>query len=134
MATAVTRLLTICLALTFLVGVTAQLMPSSMAETQMTVSAEMAGGCAGPQAPCTGHMPNCIDHVGCVTVSALPASPVAIAVALEWISLNYDFAPTSLSGMSVKPELSPPILAACTVVFWLSLARHPDRGRAVGRV
>jgi hypothetical protein len=112
MAIAVTRLLTICLALTFLVGVTAQLMPFSMAETQMTLSAEMAGGCAGPQAPCTGHVPNCIDHIGCVTVSALPASPASVAVAFEWTTLGYDLAPESLTGISIKPEISPPILAA----------------------
>jgi hypothetical protein len=106
------RLLTLCVALAFLFGVPAQLMPSSMAETQMTVSAQMAGGCAGPQAPCTGHMPNCVDHLGCVTVSALPTSPASIAVAFEWTSLDYGSAPESLAGISVKPELSPPILAA----------------------
>jgi hypothetical protein len=105
------RLLTLCVALTFLVGVTVQLMPFSMAETQMNLGTEMAGGCAGPQAACTGHMPNCVDHIGCLAVSALPTSPASIAVAFEWTSLDYDFAPKSLSGISVKPELSPPILA-----------------------
>jgi len=108
----VKRLLTLGLALAFLVGVTGQPMPSSMASPQIAVSADMAGGCAGPQPPCTGHMPNCIDYLGCGTVSALPASPVAIAVVFEWTSLNYDFAPTPLFGISVKPELSPPILTA----------------------
>ncbi len=100
------------MALAFLVGVTAQLMPSSMAETQLTLSADMAGGCAAPQAPCTGHMPNCVDHVGCVTVSALPTSPTSIAAPVEWTLLDYDLAPESPAGISVKPELSPPILAA----------------------
>ena len=61
MAALLKRLLTVGLALAFLVGVTAQLMPSNMAEPQTTVSAEMGGGCAGPHAPCTGHMPNCLD-------------------------------------------------------------------------
>jgi len=112
MSAVLTRLLRLCLALAFLVGVTAQLMPSSIAQTRMILSAEMAGGGAGPQAPCTGHMPNCVDHVGCVTVSALPTSPASIAVAFEWTSLDYDFVPPSLAGISVKPELSPPILAA----------------------
>ena len=112
MATVATRLLTICLALAFLVGVTAQLMPTSMAHPDKGMRADMAGGCDRPQPPCTGHMPNCIDYLGCGTVSALPASPVAIAVVFEWTSLNYDFAPTPLFGISVKPELSPPILAA----------------------
>jgi len=108
----VKRFLTVCLALAFLLGVTAQVMPSSMVETQMAMSAEMAGGCAGPQPPCTGHMPNCVDHVGCVTVSALPTSPASIAVAFEWTPLDYDLGAESLAGLSIKPELSPPILAA----------------------
>jgi hypothetical protein len=72
----------------------------------------MAGGCEGPQPPCTGHTSNCVDHIGCVTVSALPAAPASAAVAFEWTSLDYKLAPEALSGISVKPELSPPILAA----------------------
>ena len=111
MAAVLKRLLTVCFALTFIVGVTAQLLPSSMAVGEMGVRADMAVGRAGPQPPCTGHMPNCVDHVGCVTLSALPASPVLVAVAFEWTSLDYDLAPESLPGISVKPELSPPILA-----------------------
>jgi hypothetical protein len=106
------RLWTVCLALAFIVGATVQVLPSSMAIGDMGMRADIAGGCAGPQPPCTGHMPNCVDHVGCVTVSALPASPVLVAVAFQWTSLDYDLAPESLSGISVKPELSPPILAA----------------------
>jgi hypothetical protein len=35
-----------------------------------------------------------------------------MAVPFEWTSLDYDLAAESLSGTSVKPELSPPILAA----------------------
>jgi len=45
-------------------------------------------------------------------VSALPVSPASVAVAFEWQSLDYDFAAVSLSGISLKPELSPPIVAA----------------------
>ena len=112
MATILKRLLRVCLALAFFVGATVQALPSSMAIGEMGVSADMAGGCAGPQPPCTGDMPNCVDHVGCLAVSAIPASPVSVAVAFEWASLDYDLAPQSLSGISVKPELSPPILAA----------------------
>ena len=112
MAMIAKRLLTLGLALAFLIGVTAQLMPSSMPDAQVTISAEMAGGCADPQPPCTGHTPNCVDHLGCITVSALPASPATITVPVEWTSLDYDLAPEARSGISVKPELSPPILAA----------------------
>ncbi len=112
MATIPKRLLAVCLALAFFVGATVQVLPSSMAIGEMGVRGDMAGGCAGPQPPCTGHRPNCVDHVGCLTVSAIPALPVSVAVAFEWASLDYDLAPESLSGISVKPELSPPILAA----------------------
>jgi len=55
-------------------------------------------------------MPNCVDHVGCLTMPALLASPVAIAAPFEWASLDYDLAPVSRLGLSIKPELSPPIL------------------------
>jgi len=111
MAAVLHRLLTVGLALAFLVGMTVQLVPSSMAETATKMSAGMTGCCDSPQPPCTGHLPNCLDH-GCITVSALPPSPAAIAVPVEWTSLVYEPAPQALSGISVKPELSPPILAA----------------------
>lgn len=112
MAPVLKRLLTFGLALAFLAGVTAQLLPTNMAGAQMTAQADMADGCAGHHPPCTGHMPNCLDHGGCITISALPASPTTIAVPVEWTSLDYALAPQALAGIRVKPELSPPILAA----------------------
>jgi hypothetical protein len=78
MAAALKRLLTLGLMLALVIGTTAQLMPSSMAHPDMGLRADMAGGCDHPQPPCTGHMPNCIDYLGCGTVSALPASPVEV--------------------------------------------------------
>jgi hypothetical protein len=111
MATVLKRLLTLGLALALIVGV-GQLMPSSMAAAPIAVSADMGGGCADPQPPCTGHLRNCLDHGGCITVSALPAPPTSITVAFEWTSLDYGSMPELLTGISVKPELSPPILAA----------------------
>lgn len=112
MATVLKRRLAVCVALALLVGLTAQCLPPSMADAQVTVRADMAGGCSGPQPPCTGHMPNCVDHICCVTSSALPVSLAWVGMPFEWTSLYYPFAPESLSGISVKPELSPPILAA----------------------
>jgi hypothetical protein len=112
MTAALKRLLTLGLMLALVVGTTSQLMPSSVAHPDMGLRADMTGGDAGRQPPCTGHMPNCIDHLGCVTASALPAAPASVAVAFEWTTLDYDPAPELLAGISVKPELSPPILAA----------------------
>ena len=112
MAAVLKRLLTIGLALAFLASVTAQLMPMGMAAAQTAMSADMAaGGCDDPKAPCIGHMPNCLDHGGCISVSVLPTLPATIAVPIEWTSLDYDPPPQPLAGISVKPELSPPILA-----------------------
>ena len=112
MATITKRLLTLCLALALVIGVTAQLMPSGIAAAQTTMSAGMAGGCDGPKPPCTGCSPSCVDHVGCITVSALPTSPASMVAPVEWTFLGYDLAPESLAGISLKPEISPPILVA----------------------
>jgi hypothetical protein len=105
------RLLTLCLALTFLVGATVRLVPCSTTQMDMGVRADMEGGCAAPQTPCTGHTPSCIDHVGCVAVPALTASPASMPTAFRWTIIAYDFAAASLPGLTVEPELSPPILA-----------------------
>jgi len=112
MAAVLKRLLTVCLALAFAVGVTGQVLPISMAAPQTSATADMAGGCAGPQPPCTGHMPNCLDHGGCISASAVPVSPATMAVPVEWTLLDYALTPQALAGISVKPELSPPILTA----------------------
>jgi hypothetical protein len=113
MAMVVKRLLTLCLALAFLLGATVQLVPCRTTQMDMGVRADMEGGCAAPQTPCTGHshMPSCIDHVGCVTVPALPASPASMPIAFRWTVIAYDFAAVSLPGLTIEPELSPPILA-----------------------
>lgn len=112
MATLAKRLLILCLALAFVGGVTAQLMPISMAAPQMTVSADMDGGCAGPYSPCTGHMPNCLDHGGCISASVVPVLPATLAVPVEWTSLDYDLVSQAITEIFVEPELSPPIFAA----------------------
>jgi len=44
-------------------------------------------------------------------MSALPP-PVSTVTPFEWIPLDYDLAAEALTGISLKPELSPPILAA----------------------
>jgi hypothetical protein len=110
MAAVSKRLLTLGLLLALVVGMTAQLVPVGVAQPDLAVS--VADGCVGSPPPCTGHMPNCVDHICCVTVSALPASLASVGMPFEWTSLYYPLVPESLSGISVKPELSPPILAA----------------------
>ena len=105
-------LLTLGLTLGLVVGTMARLAPVSMAQPDLAVSADLADRCSGSQSPCTGDMRTCADHVCCITVSALPASLASVGMPFEWTSLYYPLAPESLSGISVKPELSPPILAS----------------------
>jgi hypothetical protein len=112
MATITECLLRLSLALAFVLGLTARLMPPSVASAEMSVSTDMASGCDDPQPPCTGNIPNCLHHGGCITVSGLPASSGSVVVPVEWTSLGYSFVRQALAGISVKPELLPPILAA----------------------
>lgn len=111
MPTVVRRFLTLCLATALLVGATVQILPWSAAIADTGHSDQMAG-CTEPQAPPVKHMPNCIDHYGCLTVQALPTSPARLVVPFQWISVAYVVGATPLLGLSVKPELTPPILAA----------------------
>jgi hypothetical protein len=119
MATVLRRLLTICLAAAFFVGATVQLLPSSstladigsQAADKMVDCNHQMTDCADPSAPPAKHMPNCIDHFGCLTVPALETAPTALPTPFRWISVAYISGASSFLGQSVEPELSPPILA-----------------------
>jgi hypothetical protein len=111
MAIFLRRLMILSLALVVAGGMAVQVVPASLIQ-DMGACAATADTCGGPQPPCNGHTLNCAGHVGCITMSALPATAVLFPVAIEWMSLDYDRAPQALAGISVKPELSPPILAA----------------------
>jgi hypothetical protein len=112
MATVVRRFLTLCLATALIVGATVQILPwnPAMADT-MGHSDDMAG-CADHAPAPVKRMPNCIDHYGCLTVQALPTSPAMLAVPFQWVSVAYSVGAALLLGLSIKPELTPPILAS----------------------
>lgn len=61
--------------------------------------------------PCRKASPVCVDHIGCVTALAVPASPTALGVPIEWRRVRYSLVMPHFAGQSVEPELSPPILA-----------------------
>jgi len=109
MAAVLKRLLTLCLVLAVLVGVTVQLLPCSSSGADMSIRSDMAAGRTGPEAPCAGHVPACIDHFGCLPGPAIPASPAAMTVALQWTTLAFNLTTAPLSGLIIEPELSPPI-------------------------
>jgi hypothetical protein len=116
--TVLRRLLTLCLAAAFFVGATVQVLPSSMALADVGGHGNKMANCNGqmsdcgdPSTPPAKHMPNCIDHFGCLTVPALATSPTALPTPFRWTSVAYVSGASSLLGQSVEPELSPPILA-----------------------
>jgi hypothetical protein len=112
MAAVFHRVLTLCLAVTLIVGVPGGLVSCGMAEAQVVMSGHTADECSATQPPCADHRSTCIDYLGCAAVPGVAASPALFAVVLEWTSPRYEPPRSTLSGISIEPELSPPILAA----------------------
>jgi hypothetical protein len=112
MAMALRRFLTLCLVATFFVGATVQILPWNPAMADTIGHSDDMAGCAGHAPAPVKHMPNCIDHYGCLTVQVLPTSPALLAVPFQWMSVTYSVGAAPLLGLSIKPELTPPILAA----------------------
>jgi len=111
------RLSIVLLAIAFVLGTTAQVVPrafaSSMAETHHAgMSRHGAMPMSGMGAPCKGMTPACIDEMGCVIVIALPASPAAVLVPVLWAAVVYLHPAATFDGRVVEPELFPPILSA----------------------
>src|SRR5258708_5396185 len=112
MSVALRQFFRFSLATIFLVGVTVQLLPTGMAMTDTSSSATMQNGCEQPLPPCPDRTPNCIDHFGCLSVPALPLSPASLAAPFRWTVIAYASGTATLPGLSLKPELCPPIPAA----------------------
>lgn len=113
--TIVKRLSAPVLAVALVVALTAQaiLLAHAMPINSTAMSAVgMSGHPDGqPVAPCKHAGPICVEHVGCLTALAIPASPAATGVPVQWGTVRYNLAVSHLTGQSVEPELSPPILA-----------------------
>ena len=112
----VKRLCIAVAALAFVVALTTQAVlpawampvgPSAMQASATGMSAHPDG----PVAPCKRATPTCVEHIGCVNVFAISASSARTGVLIQWREVRYDLAVSRLTGLSVAPELSPPILA-----------------------
>ena len=112
MPTALRRFLTLCLAATFFVGATVQILPWNPAMADTMGHTDDMAGCADHAPVPVKHMPNCIDHYGCLTVQALPTSPALLVLPFQWVSVAYNVGAAPLLGLSIKPELTPPIVAS----------------------
>jgi hypothetical protein len=103
----------VLLAVAVIVGLTMQVLPRSVAfeSGQIAVASTDMPCDGGSGTPCKGMTLACIDAMGCVVAVAIPAR-VPQLTTVPWVAAMYTFADTSLSGLSVEPELSPPILLA----------------------
>jgi hypothetical protein len=109
------RTATYLLAIAVFLGMTLQVIPLASAMTSQSAMS-MAGmdmsDCDHPAAPCKGITPDCIDSMGCLMTVALPATQLSAPVPFKWDAVSYGFAVANFAGMTLRPELSPPILRA----------------------
>jgi hypothetical protein len=112
------RLSIIFLAFALVASVTMQLMPhawAAPAEAGAAVPCEMMDMAADatpagvPEMPCKGKIPACDDSIGCAVFVDLPAPPRAAPVAVDWTQVVWSAIQPTLAGLTVEPELSPPI-------------------------
>ena len=59
--------------------------------------------------PCKGMTLGCVDALGCVSTSSLPAPAISASGPLIWTHVVYWAATDVREGLSVKPALDPPI-------------------------
>lgn len=111
------RAATCFLAFAVIIGVTLQFAGSAMAAAgQLAPSPapsmavmDMGSGCDQPAPPCNGVTPDCIDGMGCLVSAAAPAASQAASVPFKWGAVSYFALALMPSGVSIKPEHSPPI-------------------------
>jgi hypothetical protein len=62
-----------------------------------------------PPMPCEGTMPGCVDMLDCGLTAGLPAQAVGESQKLVWTSAVFPISTDAHEGLSVKPDLGPPI-------------------------
>jgi hypothetical protein len=69
---------------------------------------QASSGEAPAPAPCK-MTPACVDALGCVSLTSLPAPAIPAAAPLTWTSVAYWAGADTREGLSLKPALDPPI-------------------------
>jgi hypothetical protein len=109
------RIATCLLALTIALAATLQIVPSapvSIDKPAMSMAGMDMSDCNHPTPPCQGMTPACIDSMGCLMTVAVPPAPVAPPTPFKWGAVIYSLSVTTLIGVTIEPELFPPILRA----------------------
>jgi hypothetical protein len=118
------RLLIVLSGLAFLVGAAVQAMPSArlMASDCGDATQTVTGDCCAKmamkghampapmkQAPCKGISLDCANQLGCISSPALPAPSTALGSPTAYGHMAYWSPILSRTGLSIKPDLFPPI-------------------------
>lgn len=76
----------------------------------MSVVMDMGDGSTMPM-PCKGKIPNCYSSMGCIFMVAFPPGYTPTATQLVWSRVVYPGTVTWHAGLSLEPDLGPPIHA-----------------------
>jgi hypothetical protein len=72
----------------------------------------MAGLSMAPVPCCPGKAPSCMTGAGCVFLVGLPLPASALSGSFAWSMLAYAISHDRGEGLSIRPDLFPPILPA----------------------
>ena len=61
--------------------------------------------------PCKSNLPDCFSGIGCIFVVALPPGYTPTETQLAWSRIIYVSVAASHAGMSLEPDIGPPIHA-----------------------
>lgn len=94
----------------FLCAGLGQLTPTADAASMpgMTMATD-SGGSTPP--PCKSSIPNCVTDIGCIFMVALPLAYTPTVAQHAWSRIFYASTTASHAGMSLEPDLGPPIHA-----------------------
>jgi hypothetical protein len=110
------RFFIVCLAILVFAGMSAQLVAhaTAMSSAPPGVPCDMmdmdhASAVPANDMPYKGMIPLCADSIGCAVVVDLPPRPQVAPVEVRWTSILWAAAGLSLTGLTVEPEVTPPI-------------------------
>ncbi len=116
------RLITILTAFAFILAMSVQVVPSAEA-LGLTAAAKAADAdehCPRMAAehpdrgmpqlmPCKGIMPDCVKQMGCIGSPSVPSRSVEMQRWVSYTNVTYWSLAEQRTGLSVEPDLSPPI-------------------------
>jgi len=107
----------------FLGGTTVQAMPvltangvpagmaakASVPCDHMTAMGQPGSAVPGHDSPCKGITPECVKQMGCIGVPSVPIRVDALAAPISYVMIIYWSPQPTLGGLSLEPDLFPPI-------------------------